>query len=300
MKLTMDQKNSQFKSLTMDEQSAPFRKGINRMMLPISYGLLFLLALVYIVPFLWLLSGSLKTSPELFASPPVWVPKMPQIKNYLDAIHSFPFFLYLKNTLLIVIFNIIGTVISSSLVAYGFSRIAWKGRDTLFIIVLVTMMLPFQVVMIPLFLLFLKFGIMGTLLPMIITSFFGNAFYIFLLRQFFMGIPQELSQAAKVDGANEFMIFSRLILPLSKPALTTVVIFTFLHCWNDFVGPLIFLNDNSLYTLSIGVQQIMSINDPRWTLLMAIGVVMILPVLVIFFLLQKYFIQGIAFSGIKG
>ncbi len=274
-------------------------KGVGRGTL-VWYGILFVLALVYLVPFLWLLSGSLKTSPELFASPPVWIPKMPQVQNYLDAIASFPFFLYLRNTLIIVIFNIIGTVLSSSLVAYGFSRIPWKGRDALFVVVLVTMMLPFQVVMIPLFLLFQKFGFIGTLLPMIVTSFFGNAFFIFLLRQFFMGIPHELSQAAKVDGASEFTIFFRIILPLSKPAITTVVIFVFLRCWNDFVGPLIFLNDNNLYTLSIGVQQIMSINDPRWTLLMAIGVVMILPVLLLFFVLQKYFIQGIAFSGLKG
>jgi multiple sugar transport system permease protein len=263
------------------------------------YGVLFVLVLVYLVPFLWLLSGSLKTSPELFATPPVWIPKVPQIQNYIEAITSFPFFLYLRNTVIIIVFNIIGTIFSSSLVAYGFSRIEWKGRNTLFILVLVTMMLPFQVTMIPLFMLFQQFGMIGTLLPMIVTSFFGNAFFIFLLRQFFAEIPSELTQAAKVDGANELMIFFRVILPLSKPAIATVAIFTFLHCWNDFVGPLIFLNDNNLYTLSIGVQQIMSINDPRWTLLMAIGIVMILPVLIIFFLLQKYFIQGITFSGIK-
>jgi multiple sugar transport system permease protein len=273
---------------------------MNNLILILWYGILVMLVLVYVVPFLWLVAGSLKTSQELFSSPPVWVPRIPQFKNYIDAINSFPFLLYLRNTLVVVVFNIIGTVLSSSLVAYGFSRIPWKGRDTVFILVLVTMMLPFQVIMIPLFLLFQKFGLIGTLLPLIVTSFFGNAFYIFLFRQFFIGIPLELSQAAKVDGASEFTIFTRLILPLSKPAITTVAIFVFLHCWNDFVGPLIFLNDDKLYTLSIGVQQIMSINDPRWTLLMAIGVVMILPVLAIFFLLQKYFIQGIAFSGIKG
>lgn len=293
----MDQKTIPVKTLVKNNLALI---PMNNLILILWYGILVMLVLVYVVPFLWLVAGSLKTSQELFSSPPVWVPRIPQFKNYIDAINSFPFLLYLRNTLVVVVFNIIGTVLSSSLVAYGFSRIPWKGRDTVFILVLVTMMLPFQVIMIPLFLLFQKFGLIGTLLPLIVTSFFGNAFYIFLFRQFFIGIPLELSQAAKVDGASEFTIFTRLILPLSKPAITTVAIFVFLHCWNDFVGPLIFLNDDKLYTLSIGVQQIMSINDPRWTLLMAIGVVMILPVLAIFFLLQKYFIQGIAFSGIKG
>lgn len=264
------------------------------------YTVLIILAAIYIVPFIWLVSGSLKTSSELFTNPPVWWPKIPQWKNYIDAINSFPFFLYLKNTLLIMGFNIVGVLLSNSLIAYGFSRIEWKGRDTIFIVVLITMMLPFQVVMVPLFLLFQKLGWIGTFLPMIVPSFFGNAFYIFLLRQFFVGIPTEISQSAKIDGANEFVIFYKLILPLAKPALTTVVIFTFLQCWNDFVGPLIFLSDDRLYTLSIGVQQIMSVNDPRWTLLMAIGVTMTVPVLIIFFVLQKYFIEGIAFSGIKG
>jgi ABC-type glycerol-3-phosphate transport system permease component len=286
----------------MEERTVDSKRGKERSIFALicMYTVLIILAAIYIVPFIWLVSGSLKTSSELFTNPPVWWPKIPQWKNYIDAITSFPFFLYLKNTLLIIGFNIVGALLSNSLIAYGFSRIEWKGRDTIFIVVLITMMLPFQVVMVPLFLLFQKLGWIGTFLPMIVPSFFGNAFYIFLLRQFFVGIPTEISQSAKIDGANEFVIFYKLILPLAKPALTTVVIFTFLQCWNDFVGPLIFLSDDRLYTLSIGVQQIMSVNDPRWTLLMAIGVTMTVPVLIIFFVLQKYFIEGIAFSGIKG
>ncbi|WP_026486427.1 carbohydrate ABC transporter permease [Caldanaerobius polysaccharolyticus] len=265
----------------------------------ILYLILVLLAVAYIVPFLWLFSGSLKTTQELFASPPVFIPKKLQWNNYVVALSDFPFFLYLKNTLYIIIVNIIGSVISSSLVAYGFSRIEWKGRDAVFIMVLITMMLPFQVVMIPQFLLFQKFKWIGTFLPLLVPSFFGNAFYIFLLRQFFIGIPFEISQSAKIDGANEFQTFWHIIMPMAKPAITTVVIFTFLFRWNDFIGPLIFLNNNKLYTLSIGVQQIMSANDPRWTLLMALGVIMTVPVLVLFFLLQKYFIQGISFGALK-
>jgi len=265
----------------------------------ILYLILIILSAAYIVPFLWLLSGSLKTTQELFATPPVFIPKKLQWNNYVLALTDFPFLLYLKNTLYIIIVNILGSVISSSLVAYGFSRIEWKGRDAIFLIVLMTMMLPFQVIMIPQFLLFQKFGWIGTFLPLMVPAFFGNAFYIFLLRQFFMGIPFEISQSAKIDGANEFQTFWHIIMPMAKPALTTVVIFTFLFRWNDFIGPLIFLNDNNLYTLSIGVQQIMSANDPRWTILMALGVVMTLPVLILFFLLQKYFIQGITFGALK-
>lgn len=274
-------------------------KNMERLSTSFLHLILILFGLAYIIPFFWLVSGSLKSNPELFANPPVIFPKVPKWSNYYEALTSFPFWLYLKNTLIIIFGNILGNLISNSLIAYGFSRIEWKGRDVLFVIVLMTMMLPFPAIMIPLFLLFQKFRWIGTFLPMIVPSFFGNAFYIFLLRQFFIGIPSELSQAAKIDGANEFLIFSRIILPLSKPALTTVVVFTFLRSWNDFVGPLIFLSDNKLYTLSIGVQQIMSQNDPRWPLLLAIGVCMVVPVLIIFFLLQKYFIQGITLSGIK-
>lgn len=262
--------------------------------------ILILLSLIYIVPFLWLVLGSLKTNTELFATPTVWVPAVPQWQNYANAITSFPFGLYLKNTLIIIGGCILGSLLSNTMVAYGFSCIDWKGRNALFMVSLTGIMLPFQVTMIPLFLIFRQLRLIGTLLPMIITAFFGNAFFIFLLRQFFVGLPKSLLESAKIDGANEFTIFSRIVIPLSKPVLTTVVIMTFLNSWNDFVGPLVFLTDGKLYTLSIGIQQIMSQNDPRWTTLLPAGVIMTVPVLVIFFALQKYFIQGIAFSGIKG
>ncbi|MCM3110983.1 carbohydrate ABC transporter permease [Lederbergia lenta] len=264
------------------------------------YIILIIFAAMYIIPFLWLLSGSLKTSSELFTHPPIWIPKQLQWSNFTTAFSEFPFLLYLKNTLIITFSTIIGAVFSNSLIAYGFSRIEWKFRDGVFILVLATLMLPFQVTMIPLFVLFKNFGWIGTYLPLIVPAFFGNPFFIFLLRQFFIGIPKELSESAKIDGASEFTIYWKIIMPLSKPILTTVVIFAFIGAWGDFIGPLIFLSDNKLYTLSLGIQQIMSENDPRWTLLMAVGVAMTLPVIIVFFVMQKYFIQGITFTGTKG
>jgi len=268
--------------------------------LAILYIVIIILALVFILPFFWLLLSSFKTSSDLFSHPPKWLPGKWVLDNYIQGFTGFPFLRYLKNTLIIIFFNIIGAVITNSFVAYGFSRIKWKGRNTVFYIVLMTMVLPFQVTMIPLFLMFQKLGWIGTFLPLIVPCFFGNAFFIFLLRQFLIGIPFEISESAKVDGASELTIYFRIIIPLSRPVLLTVGIFSFMNCWNDFIGPLVFLTDNKLYTLSIGVQQLMSVNDPRWPLLIAMGVAMTTPMLLIFFVLQKYFIEGIAFSGVKG
>ncbi|GAB2536869.1 carbohydrate ABC transporter permease [Gracilibacillus alcaliphilus] len=291
-------------SLSMNDSPAISRvhaskinKLIQRLLV---YLLLILFALAFIIPFIWLLSGSVKSSSELFADPPVWIPEVFQWSNYYEAFTSFPFWLYFKNTMLIVVCTCIGAVLSNAMIAYGFSRIDWKYRDAVFVIVLATLMLPFQVIMVPLFLLFKDIGWTGTFLPLIVPHFFGNPFFIFLLRQFFIGIPKELAESARIDGANEFIIFLKVILPLSKPILATVIIFQFIEAWRDFLGPLIFLSDNRLYTLSLGVQQIMSENDPRWALLMAIGVAMTLPIIIIFFFLQRYFIEGITFTGSKG
>lgn len=262
--------------------------------------LLLLLIFVYGIPFFWLISRSLMRSEELYQVPTAWWPKIPQWKNYVNALTSFPFWRYLRNTLLVVGCNILGAVISNPLIAYGFAKIKWRGRNAVFMVVLMTMMLPFQVTMIPLFMLFKSFGWIGTFLPLIVTPFFGNAFYIFLMRQFLVAIPDELIEAAKLDGASEFSIYTKIILPLMKASITTVGIFAFLNTWNDFIGPLIFLSNDKLYTLSIGIQQIMSANDPRWTLIMAVGVMMTLPVLLIFFFMQKYFIAGISMGAVKG
>ncbi|MDR2607595.1 MAG: carbohydrate ABC transporter permease [Treponema sp.] len=264
------------------------------------YVLLIIISACFVVPFFWLLSCSFKQPSELFEVPIRWMPRTIQFENYIRMFTYFPFLRYLKNTLIIVFCNIVGSILSGSVIAYGFACLNWKGRDKVFVIVLITMILPFQVVMVPLFILFQKIGWIGTFLPLTVTCFFGNPFYIFLMRQFFLSLPKELNQAARIDGASEFRIFAQIAIPLSQPVLATVAIFAFLRSWNDFIGPLIFLASDRLYTLSIGAQMIRSNLQPNWELLMPLGVVMVLPVLIIFFLMQKYFIQGIAMSGIKG
>ena len=264
------------------------------------YAILIIISACFVLPFLWLVSCSFKYPYELFTQPVQWLPSELQFNNYINMFAYIPFMRYLGNTLIIVFFNIVGSVLSNSFIAYGFSRLNWKGRDQVFVIVLVTMILPFQVTMVPLFLLFQRIGWIGTFLPLTATAFFGNPFFIFLLRQFFLRLPHELSEAARIDGAHELRIFWQIILPLARPAIATVAIFAFMRTWNDFIGPLIFLSNDKLYTLSIGAMMIRSIIQPNWELLMALGVVMVTPVLIIFFLLQKYFIQGIAMSGIKG
>ena len=266
----------------------------------ISTLILIVLSLIFIVPFIWMTLSSLKVPAELFVVPMQWFPKQPQWHNYVRIFTEFPFLQDFRNTMVLVVLNVIGAVLSNTLIAYGFAKIEWKGREALFYVVLATLILPFHVVMIPLFILFHQLHWIGTLLPLIVPAFFGNAFFIFLLRQFYMSIPNELSYAAKIDGAGDFMIYRRVIIPLSTPAIATVIIFSFLRTWNDFIGPLIFLSDNKLYTLSLGAQQIMHNLDPKWDMLLTLGVMMTFPVLVIFFMLQKYFIQGIAMTGIKG
>lgn len=264
------------------------------------FAVLTAVTLVFLVPLFWLLSSSLKETSELFSVPVKWLPSKLHFENFTRMFEYFPFMLYLKNTLIIVFFNIVGSTLSSAVVAYGFSRLNWKGRDKIFVIVLITMILPFQVIMVPLFMIFQKIGWIGTFLPLTLTCFFGNPFYIFLIRQFFLSLPFELNDAARIDGAGEFRIFAQIVMPLSTPVLATAAIFSFLKTWNDFIGPLIFLANQKLYTLSIGAQMIRSRLQPNWEILMPLGVVMVLPVLIVFFLMQKYFIQGIAMSGIKG
>ena len=264
------------------------------------YAFLIVLAILFILPIFYLFMGSFKAESELFRVPFKWLPDKFQFGNFINMFSSIPFFKYLKNTMIIVVCNIVGSLLSCSLVAYGFARLRWPGRDKVFILVLITMILPYQVTLVPLFLMFTKMKWIGTFLPLTVTCFFGNPFFIFLLRQFFTGIPQDISEAARIDGAGEFTIFSRLVIPMAKPALPTVAIFAFIRSWNDFLGPLVFLGKDELYTLSLAASMLKSNLDPNWSLLLALGAVMILPVLILFFVMQKYFIQGIAMSGIKG
>ncbi len=262
-------------------------------------ALLVILTVIFLGPFAWLVSMSLKPETQVFSPTIVWLPNPVMWSNYAAAINEFPFIRYFTNTMIICVAVVLGSTASSSFVAYGFSRIAWPGRETLFIVVLGTLMLPYQVTMIPLFLQFRSIGWINTYLPLTVPAFFGNAFFIFLFRQFYLGLPAELSDAARIDGCSELGIYGRIILPLSRPVLATAAIFSFIGAWSDFLGPLIYLNDANKYTLSIGIQQVIG-QEPHWTQLMAIGVVMTVPILLLFFFVQRTFIQGISFSGIKG
>jgi multiple sugar transport system permease protein len=220
--------------------------------------------------------------------------------NYPAGLTFIPFAKYLLNTLLICALVVFGTLISCSLVAYGLARIRWRGRNGLFYVIIATMMLPFQVTMVPLFVVFARLGWVDTFLPLIVPAFFGNAFFIFLLRQFFLTIPDELADAARIDGCREWDIYWRIVLPLAKPALATVGLFAFMGTWNDYVGPLIYLSDASKYTLSLGLATFSSQYGSYPGMLMAVTAVMTIPIIILFFLAQRTFIQGITLTGIKG
>ncbi|HWB54916.1 MAG TPA: carbohydrate ABC transporter permease [Tepidisphaeraceae bacterium] len=222
------------------------------------------------------------------------------VYNYTDALASFPFLHYLRNTLIISASVVLGTVLSCSLVAYGLACVNWRGREILFWIMLSTMMLPGQVTMIPLFLTYKHLGWINTFLPLIVPAFFGNAFFIFLLRQFYRSVPRDLMEAARLDGCNDLGIWWRLMLPLSRPALAVVALFTFIATWNDFLGPLIYLNDDSKYTLSLGLAMFQGQYNTQWGQMMAMSLLMTLPIILLFFFTQKSFIQGVKLSGIKG
>lgn len=257
-------------------------------------------AIIFLVPFVWMLSSSLKPNYEILAVPPTLWPSEPRWENYVEALTYVPFDRYALNTALIAIVTIIGHLLSCTLIAYGFARLRAPGRDVLFVVVLTTMMLPYPVTMVPLYMLFNALGWVNTFLPLMVPAFFGTPFYIFLLRQFFLTLPRELEDAALIDGANLLQILWHIILPLSLPAMATVAIFTFQNAWNDFLPPLIYLHDQSLYTVSLGLNFFRSSYDINWAYLMAASLVTMLPVVIVFFFAQKLFIEGITFSGIKG
>jgi len=258
------------------------------------------LAALYLMPLIWMVGTSLKTGPQAVAAPPVWIPSPLVPQNYPDALAKINFPLALRNTLIYAVPSMIFTVLSCSVVAYGFARVRWPGRDILFVVCLATMMLPSQVTFIPLYVIYAKLGWVGTFLPLIVPSIFGAPFFIFLLRQFFLGIPSELSDAARIDGASDLQILWRIILPLSKPALITVGLFTFIDKWGDFFGPLIYLRTPDLFPLSVAVQAFQSAHKTDWPLSMAAAVVIAAPLVVIYFFAQRRFIEGITFSGIRG
>lgn len=265
------------------------------------YGALVAVAVVLLLPFAWMVSTSLKGNEAIFSIPPQWIPETIRWDNYAEVFERMPFLLYLRNTTVITVMTIIGTVLSSALVAYAFACLRWPGRDALFLFVIATMMLPLQVIMIPLFVLFKEFGWLNTYKPLIVPAFLGGgAFNIFLMRQFFMTIPTDLFDAARIDGASEWTIFWRIAMPLAKPALVTVALLTFMFAWNDFLGPLIYLSDQAKNTLALGLALFTGQHQTDWGVLMAASIMMMAPVVLLFFFFQRYFIKGFTMSGLKG
>jgi multiple sugar transport system permease protein len=287
-------------------ESVVFRlSGAQRLL---THAVLLGLCVPFAMPLLWMLSTSLKTDAQIFPregesrtlSFHSLLPDPVEWSNYPKALRTVPFGTYLQNTLFLCAMNVIGAVFSSAVVAYGFARLRFPGRDVLFLVMISTMALPGQVTMIPVFAMFRMLGWYGTFLPLFVRSFFGNAFFIFLLRQFFRTIPEDLAEAARIDGAGEWRIFCRIMLPLAKPALAVVALFQFLRTWNDFFGPLLYINDPSRYTLAYGLQQFMSSYGGKWAQLMAGACIFTLPIILLFFLAQRTFIQGISTTGGKG
>ena len=279
-----------------------FGRGLKRSTL---YIVILLLSVIFIYPLLWTMGSSLKTPGEMFIYPPKLLPAWPQFSNYLEVMDTVPFGRWFFNTVIVVVASTVGTVLSASMVAYSFARFRYRGRDTLFLITLATMMLPGQVTLVPQFILFFKLGWIDTILPLWVPHWFGGgAFFIFLMRQFFMSLPRELDEAAIIDGANRFQIFFRILLPLTKPALATMTVISFMAGWSEFLQPLIYLNSPDKFTLAVGLQYFNAVEDvgyePTEHLLMTACVLTVLPTMIVFFATQKYFVRGIVMSGLKG
>jgi multiple sugar transport system permease protein len=286
------------------EPSTRSLAGANRFGRVLTYAILIIGSIIMFAPFAFLISSSLKTELQVFQFPIQWIPDPVRWSNYLEALTDKPFFTYFKNTMIIVFFNLIAVLGTSSLCGYGFARIQFPGRDFWFGIALATMMIPYYVTMVPQFILFTRLGWQDTYYPLIIPYFFGGgAFNVFLFRQFFRTIPEDFSDAARMDGCSEFGIFWRIFVPLSTPVFITVAIFTFMGSWNDFIGPLLYINTPEKFTIALGLatyRSMLGVGRTRWDLLMAASVSMTAPVVLLFFVLQRYFIKGVVMSGIKG
>ena len=266
----------------------------------IAYLLLAVAAYLITIPFAWMLSTSLKGSRQIFTWPIQWMPRPIAWRNYPEALSVRPFWLWTKNTLVVAALSVVGNCFSSTMVGYSFSRLRWRGRDVLFMIMLATMMLPEQITLIPQFVIFSKIGWVDTFLPLFFPTFFGAGFNIFLMRQFMANLPQELDDAAKLDGCGYLSTLIRVVLPQSLPALGFVAINTFKSRWNNFLRPLIYLNRPRLFTLPLGLRSYQGEFAVEWSYLMAASIAAMLPVLAVFFVGQRYFIQGIVFTGVKG
>jgi len=273
-----------------------------KLLIVLAYAVVVIVSALYLFPWVWLALTSVKTPQQIVEIPPRWLPDPVQLRNYVDAVTAIRFFLYLRNTLIISFVNVIGNAISCSLVAYSLSHIDWPLREPLFGIILATMMVPFQVTVIPLYIIFTRLGWVNTMLPLTLPSFFGSAFFIFLLRQFFLTIPKELTDAARLDGCSSFGIYRLIVMPLAKPAMATLIAFTFIWTYNDFQGPLIYLIDSKLWTLALGLRGFANQYGDVTTFLgamMAAATLYTLPMIILFFAAQRTLIQGIVTTGFK-
>jgi multiple sugar transport system permease protein len=268
----------------------------------LAYLFMSALCFVFLIPFYWLISTSLKLRSQVWSFPPQWIPNPVVWSNYTEVFRVSPFLLWVRNTLILVFWNILGSTLSNAAVAFPFARLRFPGRNFLFMLLISTMMIPGPVLMIPTFIMFKLIGWYNTYYPLIVPSFFGDAFFIFLLRQYMMTIPFELDDAARIDGCSRFQLWWRILLPLCVPPLTIVVVYNFMGSWNAFMGPLIYLNDSNKYPLGVGIAMFKNafLNTTNWGLLMAASVMMVLPCLVVYYFAQDKLIGGIASVGLKG
>jgi multiple sugar transport system permease protein len=283
----------------MNDIQQPSMRQQNRAQLAVLYFVLILLAVFMLVPFAWMASASLQLDKDVFRFPFRWIPKVPRWKNYELIFQRIPFLLFFANTAKLAIIITFLQLLTSSLAGYAFARLEFKGRNVLFLGYIATIAIPWQAYMVPQFILMRKLGLNDTHLSIILLQAF-SAFGVFLMRQFFIGIPKELSDAARIDGLGEYKIYSRIMLPLSKPALATLTIFTFVGVWNDFMGPLIYFSSERLKTIQLGLRMFISQYSAEYSLIMAASLVSLVPVFVLFLFLQRYFIEGIASTGVKG
>lgn len=273
----------------------------------VKYLVLIFLSVSFILPFFWMVTSAVKNDAQVFTIPPVWIPIPAHWENYWNAWNTYNFNGYLFNTVFLYAIPLtIGVTIASAFVAYGFARVRWPGRDLFFFACVATMMIPYQVTMVPLFITFKNLGWINSYLPLVIPGFFGSPYFIFMLRQFYMTLPQELSDAARIDGASELGIFGRIILPLVKPALIVVALFTFMNAWNEYLQPLIYINQEALYPVSLGInnlrQTMAQIGSQKlaYPYLMSVSTLVTLPIVIAFFFTQRTFIEGISLTGLKG
>lgn len=264
------------------------------------YTILSAVALLFMVPLYWMFSTALKSPEQTFAIPPEWIPRPAEWDNFSAVFDEVPFARFYVNTLFLVAMNIIGQLFAVTLVAYGFARLRFPGRGFLFLLMLSTLMIPYQVTLVPRFIMFSKLGMINSYWPLILPAFTGSPFLIFLVRQYMMSIPYDLDEAAYIDGASRFGVFWHIILPLARPALMLVIVFTFIDVWNDFLQPLIYLNDPNMFTVSLGLSFFQGARETNWNLLMAGSVLAMLPPLGLFFFAQKQLIGGISIEGLKG